>query len=81
MKKYFAKLDGDMVGIDQYIGFYAENLAFAQEFADQKAEDNYSEYDEPFDEDDYPQFFAKVEEWNDEKHDPYIGDASFTMYE
>ncbi len=81
MKKYFAKLDGDIVGIDRYIGFYAENALQAQEFADQKAEENFSEYEDPFDEDDCPKFFANVEEWDDKKHDPYIGDACFTMYE
>jgi hypothetical protein len=69
MKKYFAKLDGDIVGIDRYIGFYAENALQAQEFADQKAEENYSEYGEPFDEDGghCPKFFANVEEWDRQK--------------
>ncbi len=81
MKKYFAQLDGDLIGIDRYIGFYAENKSLAQEFADQKAEENFSEYEDPFDEGDCPKFFANVEEWDDKKHDPYIGDACFTMYE
>jgi len=81
MKKYFAKLDGDIIGIDRYIGFYAKNYDEAQLFADQKAEENYGEYKEPFDDDDNPLFYAEVEEWDNKKHDEYVGDACFTMYE
>lgn len=81
MKKYFAKLDGDISGIDRYIGFYAEDIESAQSFADQKAEENYSEYEDPFDEYGGELFFATVEEWDDKKHGEYVGDACFTMYE
>ena len=80
MIKYFAKLDGDIVGIDRYIGFFAASTAEAQEFADQKAEENYSEYEDPFDEDGSELFCATVEEWDDDKHDTYVGDACFTWH-
>lgn len=80
MKKYFAKLDGNLSDIDSYIGFFADSIEAAKEFADRKAEENYAQYDKPFDENDNPKFFANVEVWED-KHDAYVGDAFFTMYE
>jgi hypothetical protein len=78
--KFFARLDGDIVGIDTYIAFDAPNQDEAQQIADVYAEDHYSEYDEPFDEDESPLFFAKVEPWDDNKHYKHVGDASFRDY-
>ena len=80
MKKYFARLDGDIVGIDRYITFFAENDNDAQEFADQKAEENYSEYEEPQDKEGNDLFCAIVEPYNPEKHDEYQGDACHIFY-
>ena len=80
MKKYFAKLDGDIVGIDRYIAFHAESDQAALEFADQKAKENYSEYENPFDEDGSELFYADVTEYNPEIHDKYIGQNCFTYY-
>jgi hypothetical protein len=77
---YFAKLDGDIIGIDHYCRFEATNDAEAQEIADQYAEKNYSEYAEPFDEDGGELFFADIEPWNDDEHEEYFGQACFTDY-
>ena len=77
---YFATLDGDIVGIDHYCRFEAANDAEAQEQADNYAESHYSEYDEPFDDDESPLFFAKIEPWDEQKHGEYIGQACFTDY-
>ena len=77
---YFAKLDGYLVGIDHYCRFEAKDEIEAQEIADGYAEENYAEFDDPFDEDDDPRFYAKVEPWNEEKHGEYIGQACFTDY-
>lgn len=80
MKKYFATLDGDMVGIDRYCCFMAENDEDAQEIADGYAEDNYSEYEDPFNEDGEELFSATIEAWDEEKHGEYAGQACFTDY-
>lgn len=77
---YFAKLDGDMVGIDHYCRFEAANDGDALEQAEQYAMQNYSQYGEPYDEDDGECFCATIEPWDDEKHGDYIGDACFTDY-
>lgn len=77
---WFAKLDGDMNGIDRYCRFEADDIDEAQEIADGYAEDNYSQYADPFDDEGDPLFFASVEEWNEEKHGEYIGGACFTDY-
>lgn len=77
---FFAKLDGDIVGIDRYCRFYANNFSDAQEIADQYAEQNYSEYEDPYDENDEPNFYATICEWNEDLHDKYIGDGCFTDY-
>lgn len=41
---FFAKLDGDIVGIDNYCRFEAENESDAQKIADNYAYENYTEY-------------------------------------
>lgn len=80
MKKYFATLDGDIVGIDQYCAFMAENDSDAQEIADGYAEENYSSYEEPFDDDGGELFSAVVEDWDETRHGKYIGQGCFTDY-
>lgn len=77
---YFAKLYGDINGIDHYCRFEASNLDEAQEIADGYAEENYSEYADPFGDEETPLFFAEVEEWSDERHGDYVGQACFDDY-
>ena len=77
---FFARLDGDINGIDRYCRFEADNFEEAQEIGDMYAEQNYSEYGEAFDEENEPLFYSIVEPWSDETHAGYIGDACFTDY-
>ena len=72
MKKFFAKLDGDIVGIDTYIRFEETDIETAQETADNYAEEHYGGYDEPYDDENCPKFFADVEEYDKQKHDKYF---------
>ena len=81
MTKYFAKLDGDIVGIDAYIRFEEKDLSRAQEFADSQAEENYGSYDDPYDEEDNELFYATVEEYNPEKHDKYFEHCNTSEFE
>jgi len=74
---FFARLDGDMVGIDHYCRFEADSAEKAQEIADGYAEENYSQYDDPYDENDSPNFGATIEVWDAERHGEYIGDPCF----
>jgi hypothetical protein len=81
MKKFFAKLDGDIVGIDAYIRFEAFDKKLAQEFADTQAEENYGSYDDPYDEEGCPNFHANVEEYVPEKHDEYFSHINTNEFE
>lgn len=81
MKKYFAKLDGDIVGIDTYIRFEAKTMDDAQEFADQQAEEHYSGYDDPYDDEESPKFFADVQDYNSDKHDDYFAHIKHNEFE
>jgi hypothetical protein len=80
MKRYFARLCGDIVGIDCYVSFTAESEDHAQAKAAVLAEENYSDYDEPFDEDEAPRFHAVVEEYDLAKHYGYEGNPNYTRY-
>jgi hypothetical protein len=72
MKKYFAKLDGDIVGIDTYIRFEDKDMESAQQTAEMHAEEHYGGYEDPYDEEDSPRFYADVEEYDKDKHDKYF---------
>ena len=78
MNIYFARLDGDIVGIDAYCRFEAHDIEEAKEIADQYALDNYAEYEDI--EDDETPYYATVELWDDEKHGPYLGQGCFSDY-
>lgn len=75
---YFAKLDGDIVGIDAYCRFEADSESAAQEIADNYAYENYTQY-EDVEEDETP-YYATIEPWSDEKHGVYIGQNCFDDY-
>ena len=81
MKKYFAKLDGDIVGIDAYIRFEAENEQLAKEFAVEIAEENYSSYDDPYDEDETALFHSTVKEYDPKIHDEYFDSVNSSEWE
>lgn len=73
MNRYFAKLDGDIIGIDAYIRFEANDKEEADMIADQQAENNYGQYEDPYDEEDgSPLFYSSVEVYDPEKHDEYF---------
>ncbi len=77
---YFAKLDGDMVGIDAYCRFEADSEDDAIQIAEDYARENYEQYEDAYDENDDPLFYSSIEPWSDKKHGHYIGDACFTDY-
>lgn len=79
MAHYFAKLDGDIVGIDAYCRFEAANMEDAQMIADEYALENYTQY-EDLPEDDSIPYYAEVELWDDSKHLGYLGQGCFTDY-
>lgn len=81
MKRYFAKLDGNIVGIDAYIRFEAENEQLAKEFADEYAEENYSSYDEAFDEDESALFYSIVQEYDPKIHDEHFKGVNSSKWE
>jgi hypothetical protein len=70
--KYFAKLTGSIANLEEYIRFEAADKEEACDFADEQAEDWYSSYEDPFDDEDCPLFCADVSEYNPEKHDSYF---------
>lgn len=73
MKKYFAKLGGNIYGVEDWIRFEAKDDETAQEIADEQAEDFYASYEDPYDEDDNPNFFyASISEYNPDEHDEYF---------
>ncbi len=69
MKKYFAKLDGDIVGVDTSIRFEAENDEQAKQFADEQAEEHFSSFDDTCDEDGCERFYSVVQPYDKDKHD------------
>lgn len=77
---FFAELTGDMIGIQHFVKIEADNLEQAQEQADNLAEDNYSEYENPYEDEDEtePKFHAVVTEWDDAVHSEYLGQPCFT---
>ena len=81
MKKYFAKLDGDIVGIDAYIRFEDENEQLAREFADVLAEENYSSYEDPYDEDESVLSHSIVKEYDPKIHDEYFDNFNSSEWE
>lgn len=71
--RYFAKLDGDIVGIDNYIRFEEISDDLAQSFAEQQAEESYLQYaDDAYDELQCDLFYAEVEKYDVEKHSSYF---------
>lgn len=73
MKRYFAKLDGNILGVDSYIRFEAESLEMAEEKAEYQAEENYSSYgEELYDEDGCPNFYYELEVYDSERHQNYF---------
>lgn len=72
MKKYFAELSGDLLGMENYVRFEDFDMKSAQETADEYAESNYGGFGDPFDEDDCPNFSADVKEYDPDKHDKYF---------
>lgn len=74
-KKYFARLDGDIIGIEEFIRFYAKDDIIANEIAEDEAESNYGGYDDPFNEDGCPNFYYEIAPYNKEEHDKYFPES------
>lgn len=70
--KYFAKLDGDLVGIDDYVRFVAADIGEAELIADEKAYKNYTRF-EDVEEDAAQPYYAEVQIYNPKEHDEYFG--------
>lgn len=73
--RYYAKLTGNVVGIDECIRFEAESYDDASEFANQQAQSNWESYgfdDNEDNEIDDQQWDYSLEIYNPEIHDVYF---------
>lgn len=72
MNRYFAKLDGDIIGIDNYIRFEAADEIEANQIAENAAEANYGQYEDPYDDQDCENYYYEVVPYDAAEHDDYF---------
>lgn len=81
---YFARLHGDIPGIDKYIRFFADDIIDAESFVFDRAEENYLNHSSIAYNMDVgtPRFEFDIEPWDDAKHGGFVigGNERFEYY-